>query len=160
MTRAAVRFYADRILGKELKRYVHTIRIEFNEFYDDNETDIAWCEYREPRNGGRPRTFVIAFNSKYLDIRVRDYLMTLFHELTHLKQYISQDLQGVNPDVVKWKGKPVKVGSINYWLEPWEIEARGMEQACYTLFTEAHPEFRLKRFTPRYNGRSNSSWKG
>ena len=54
---------------------------------------------------------------------------TLFHELTHAKQYLSGALEDFNENVCYWKGHCYKgdfenTESPDYWNAPWEVEAR------------------------------------
>lgn len=52
--------------------------------------------------------------------------LTLFHELVHVKQY---ELDGLymGDELMMFKGE--RYHGTNYWWYPWEIEARGMEEA-------------------------------
>ena len=54
---------------------------------------------------------------------------TLFHELTHVKQYEDGHLQDIDEDVVYWLGNYYRgdfqdTFSKTYWNAPWEVEAR------------------------------------
>jgi hypothetical protein len=54
---------------------------------------------------------------------------TIFHEMTHIKQYM-QDGFKIGAKKVSWQGKKFSVKSEkDYWLSPWEMEARAMEEA-------------------------------
>ena len=60
-----------------------------------------------------------------------DVLETLFHEMTHLRQYLTGDLVDVKADVCEWKGKEYSgdwseahESNSEYWNAPWEVEAR------------------------------------
>jgi len=48
----------------------------------------------------------------------------------HIKQFVYGE---TNEALTRWKGKKVS-GDIDYWFEPWEIEARGLELALFTKF--------------------------
>lgn len=54
---------------------------------------------------------------------------TVFHELTHVRQYLCGELEDVNPQVAYWKGHYYEgdfenTESPDYWNAPWEVEAR------------------------------------
>jgi len=57
---------------------------------------------------------------------------TLFHEMVHLRQYVSGKMIDLPDDVVQWKGKEITgewaEGHTEehdaYWNAPWEVEAR------------------------------------
>lgn len=54
---------------------------------------------------------------------------TVFHEMTHIKQFM-QDGFKIGAKKVSWQGKKFSVKSEkDYWLSPWEMEARAMEEA-------------------------------
>lgn len=54
---------------------------------------------------------------------------TIFHEMTHIKQYM-QDGFKIGAKKVSWQGKKFSMKSEkDYWLSPWEMEARAMEEA-------------------------------
>lgn len=58
-----------------------------------------------------------------------EILETLFHELTHVRQYLCGELEDVNPQVAYWKGTRYEgdfedTASSEYWTAPWEVEAR------------------------------------
>ena len=54
---------------------------------------------------------------------------TLFHELTHVRQYALGHLEDVGEQVVFWLGHEYKgdfedTSTETYWNAPWEVEAR------------------------------------
>lgn len=76
-------------------------------------------------------------------------LLTLAHEMVHLKQYARGELfeyhykQGTS----RWQGKifedDERVGD-NYWFMPWEIEAMGYEQGLVRTFVKKMQEEGIK----------------
>lgn len=68
---------------------------------------------------------------------VHEVLSTVFHELTHVKQYI-QDGFDMTKDSAVWKGKSFKITGTfwNYWKSPWEKEARKMEKRLLKRYLE------------------------
>jgi predicted metallopeptidase len=60
----------------------------------------------------------------FIDNISKDQTITILsHELIHLKQYNSGDLNVIGNGVVLWKGKEIKVLDIPYEQRPWEKEA-------------------------------------
>jgi hypothetical protein len=58
-----------------------------------------------------------------------DIVETLFHELTHVRQYALGQLEDVGEQVVYWLGHYYRgdfenTDSLEYWNAPWEVEAR------------------------------------
>ena len=81
----------------------------------------------------RPRTFDLEIHSK---MSLRKVLETVAHEMVHVKQYARGELyQGVRVNKYRWQGK--WVGEMNYWDEPWEIEAHGREAGLFVRWAEA-----------------------
>ena len=51
--------------------------------------------------------------------------------MVHVRQYALGD---VNINCTRWKGSKVEVP--DYWTEPWEIEAYGMQPGLFTKFAK------------------------
>lgn len=64
-------------------------------------------------------------------------LMTLAHEVVHLKQFINNELKNINDNYCRWNGKKVDYLLVNYWDHPWEIEAHGREKGLYYRFLDS-----------------------
>lgn len=76
----------------------------------------------------RPREFVIRADSR---INKRDMLITVAHEMVHMKQFARGELYHSSvKHANKWKGKWYKQDS-EYWDLPWEIEAHGRELGLF-----------------------------
>jgi hypothetical protein len=73
----------------------------------------------------RPREFLIEIDPK-LDIEL--YTKTIIHELVHLRQWV----QGVLKERRgKMYYKDIKCEDLDYWEQPHEIEAHGLEESYY-----------------------------
>lgn len=59
-----------------------------------------------------------------------DIVKVVAHEMVHVKQY-EQDGLVLENDCFWYKGKEVQE---DYWFCPWEIEARGYEQAFWSMY--------------------------
>lgn len=67
-----------------------------------------------------------------------DLLKCVFHEMTHIKQYKHNGLRfGTKKVELGGQKYPFK-DSIDYWLSPWEMEARAMEEALLFFWGEAN----------------------
>lgn len=81
----------------------------------------------------RPRCFEIEVNSK---LTMRKLLETVAHEMVHVKQYARGELyQGMRVNKHRWQGR--WVGDMDYWDQPWEIEAHGREAGLFVRWAEA-----------------------
>lgn len=155
ITKDAVKFFCENFLHPRTKDRLEEIKISFIKSKSD---ELAWCG-PEDAEEQRPVYFSMDFNDKYTDMRLREYLLTIFHELTHMRQYATGQLRDLNNGSTNWRGKNYPADT-NYWLMPWEVEAQGMEVSVYQLFVVKYPEYNLKRFKKRYNGRHRSGWTG
>jgi hypothetical protein len=73
-------------------------------------------------------------------------LLTLAHEMTHVKQFARRELIEIKADVLfKWYGE-VFGDEVHYYETPWEIEAHGREIGLYYLWRES---VRLTRHTEK-----------
>ena len=120
--RAAL-FYAEQLLKpKTLDNF--DLKIRFNSKID--AYGYASVTEFSPRN--KPRQFEIELHP---DIGAYDILKTLAHEMVHVKQYIAGD---VNIALTRWRG--TRVDDVDYWDQPWEIEAHGIEVGLFTKFVK------------------------
>ena len=120
--RAAL-FYAEQLLTPKMLENVY-LRIKFNpkiEAYGYAQI----LEYNESR---KAREFEIELHS---GIGAVEILRTLAHEMTHIKQFAYNE---TNENLTRWKGIKVNSDDIDYWVQPWEIEAHGMESGLFTKF--------------------------
>lgn len=69
----------------------------------------------------------IVFNSAH-SWSLPEFAQCLGHELVHVKQYAYKELSMLSGDTVKYKQKLYRTSNaMEYWLAPWELEARGYE---------------------------------
>lgn len=63
------------------------------------------------------------------ELSLLEFVRVLGHELVHVKQLIHDDLQlEIAKNTTKFRGKYYRTfNNVEYWLSPWEIEARGYE---------------------------------
>ena len=51
--------------------------------------------------------------------------------MVHIKQYAYNE---TNETLTRWKGQRVDSETIDYWTQPWEVEAHGYEAGLFTKF--------------------------
>jgi hypothetical protein len=73
----------------------------------------------------RPREFLIEIDPK-LDFEL--YTKTLIHELIHVRQWVHGVLKERKG---KMYYKDIKCEDLDYWEQPHEIEAHGLEESYY-----------------------------
>lgn len=78
-----------------------------------------------------PGEFEIEASAGFLDQATEDEVVKLIaHEMVHVKQHVKEGLDVTN---CIWKGQQYEP---NYWFAPWEIEARGLEEAFLHYYHE------------------------
>ena len=90
------------------------------------EKVYGYCDVTD--DSYRPRQFVIEMCT-YLDEEL--YIKTLFHELTHLAQWVRGSLR-VRYGKMCYSKEPVE--KWDYWHQPHEIEAREEEERLYEWY--------------------------
>ena len=147
--RKAARFYAKELMHPNLVKNLY-LQIKFikptREFPDKGQ-----CEWDDIDGPPNPRYFTI-FLAKRLS--KKDAYQTLAHEMVHLKQYAKNEMTGLihSSGLHLWKGADYKLNSkfaparksknmvkcdpkgIDYFYQPWEIEAYGLEVGLWVYF--------------------------
>lgn len=109
---AAIVYFADSLITRQLSRNLHiTIK------YKKTENYWGLTSVEGYNKSGKPRHFVIEVN-RFLN--EREKIMTIAHEMVHIKQYAILDL---NEEMTLWRGKSINADKIPYINQPWEKEA-------------------------------------
>jgi len=80
------------------------------------------------------RSYVIELDYK---MDMNDICLTICHEMTHVKQFIRQELEYTANSVI-WKSR--KYTTDDYLAQPWEKEAIKEEKILSELFYSEHPQ--------------------
>jgi len=96
------------------------------------------CDTNE-NNSGKFRDFDIYIRNS---MSRKNQLCTLAHELVHVKQYATGELNPYikNKKYLQWKKSVVDLDTVNYWDLPWEIEAHGKEPGLYNHYLRSLKE--------------------
>lgn len=120
--RRATLFFAKSLMSKKMLDYIY-IQIKFNKNLDA----YGYAEITEYNSVGKPRGFEIEIHP---GIGAYEILKSIAHEMTHVKQFVYCE---TNDTLTRWKGKPVNT-DVDYWMQPWELEARGYETSLFSKF--------------------------
>ena len=94
---------------------------------------FGYCMAEDGERADRPREFTIDVAR---GLKLRDLLTTIAHEMVHVKQYARGELyQSARTAKMRWQGK--WVGDMDYYDEPWEIEAHGREEGLFVRWCDA-----------------------
>ena len=132
---ASQRKYTESIIKYCLKKLTPRISRDLDITVKFKKLDgvYGYCLSNEDFTTDRPRTFEIEIDRS---LRLRRLLETVAHEMVHVKQYARGELyQGVRIAKHRWKGKWVS-NNIDYWDQPWEIEAHGREAGLFIRWAE------------------------
>ena len=121
--RRAALFYASELMSKKVLENVY-LRIKFS----NKIPAFGYAEIIGYNDSRKAREFEIEIHS---GIGARNILKTLAHEMTHIKQYVYSE---TNETLTRWKGLRIDSDTIDYWDQPWEIEAFGMETGLFSKF--------------------------
>lgn len=127
LAKSAVYFFLDKMCPR-LKNKLY-IRVIGDKLLTERENIHADCDFLDT-DSRYPREFKIRICT---DTQIDLFLISLMHELIHVKQFARGELIYKGP-VYKWKGKMVDPERVEYWDQPWEIEAHGREKGLVCQF--------------------------
>ena len=126
----AAEYYASLLMSNRTIQTVH-LEISLKKKLDDNVE--GYCYFVESSSGYKK--FYIELLKNF---PIDDLLLSLAHEVVHLKQFAIGELKHAShlKNSYKWQGKFYDEGKIHYYDLPWEIEAHGRERGLYSRFVE------------------------
>lgn len=131
--REAIRYFGKRLLSRRTYKSVKIKVVFATEGLEHSKATCAWND--RPRYS---RDFTIQVNPT---LGSRTVLLSLAHEMVHIKQYATGELQDylTNVHKSKWRGKIYYCYTDeDYWLySPWEFDAFGREIGLYKTFMES-----------------------
>jgi len=103
----------------------------------------AWVNYRGVFDG--KKRFDMVLNARRLNkkamkpmFRLKAIMLDMAHELTHVKQYLNNELFDYVDGKARYKGEVFHLGHTEdeeeYFNSPWEIEAYGREYGFYKMY--------------------------
>ena len=132
LVESATRFYAEKLMGKRLTENLKiTVNLNRNLLSKEGlEGSAVWED-----DSYRPREFIVEIDST---VKVRNLLLTLAHEMVHVKQWAKDEMyEYLNTiGMVRFKGEKVHLDSLEYWDQPWEIEAYGKQLGLFIRYCE------------------------
>lgn len=106
----------------------------------------AWVVYEGTFEG--KKRFAMTLNARRLNKnakkpvpRLKSLMLDAAHELTHIKQYLNNELFDYVDGKARYKGEVFPLGQSSeddetYYSSPWEIEAYGREYGMYKMFSK------------------------
>ena len=123
------RWYETKYLsavGKDICLRIHILSFEEGK-------NIGECNCTDdPPN---PRKFLIKIAAT-ADMSKREFIMALAHEMVHLKQYALNQLRDFDKKEITVFQRKVYSYDMEYWEQPWEVEAYGMERGLLHRYAQ------------------------
>ena len=124
-------WYAEKLMSNRL---MSGLEIDIN--LRKNLIDKEDCEGTatwEDENS-RPKEFTIELDVTY---SIRDALITLAHEMVHIKQWAKGEMyEYLKSGLIRFHKTKFDVDNIDYWDYPWEVEAFGKQLGLFVRFCE------------------------
>ena len=81
--------------------------------------------------------FLVAL-SPNIEWEEKNFVKTIAHELAHVRQFTYDGLEfGEDEEVICFRSGEYRfTNEMEYWLAPWEIEARGYEDAIWHVYCQ------------------------
>lgn len=130
----ATEWMAQLILSNKMMRNLF-VQVEFTPEYGlKGSTECLDQDYR-------PREFKICIDP---NLSRRNQLLTLAHELVHVKQFAMGEMRYTKyTELIKWNKQTIHNEETEYWDLPWEIEAFGREYGMYIRYVEHRAKEKL-----------------
>lgn len=119
-------FTLSQLLSQRILNNIN-IKIILHRSHFNKDKDLGVCDFKLTYP---IRDFTLHI---YAGVPQPKILLTLFHELVHIRQYAVGDLAPTYRHVshVRWEGVWLDTETHNYYDLPWEIEAHGRERGLY-----------------------------
>jgi hypothetical protein len=131
-TEQAIGWAVCRVLGDKANLANITFNFDEDEMtvtnhHGETETMSGLCVWY---NWEKTPTFDIEIHPNMTE---RQFMMTLFHELVHVRQYMHGELikLPVGEELYRWRGTNIRARVLQYHDLPWEIEASTEEKKFY-----------------------------
>ena len=119
----AAMFYAEQLMTPKMLENIF-VRIKFDSKIDA----LGYAEVVNYNESNKPREFQIELNPL---AGSHDILETLAHEMVHIKQYAYGE---TNEYGTRWRGQRINTENLDYYNEPWEVEAYGVSVGLFSKF--------------------------
>lgn len=88
------------------------------------------------------------------DLSYKKLMNTIAHELTHVKQFMREELDVYHNGHILWKNELIDEKDFDYLDLPYEIEARGYEFSLTTRYELFKKHLKKSKNSPDFSGLS------
>jgi hypothetical protein len=138
LLKLAAQSFADKLLSPQLEKNIQ-VKIKIHDRLDAG----GFCDFEE-EGLSNPRSFKIDICRTKKKIHM---FSVLAHEMVHLKQMAKGEMKDKyvkSRYVTVWRGDWYE-DDVNYWDQPWELEAYGLENSLVAKFLIEHNQFKNLR---------------
>lgn len=143
LVKKAVNFYGKYLIGPGKTFDNIELTLKFEKMYTI-DGDYGYCDWNIEVD---PHWFTIGLDRA---MSKKEALLALAHEMVHLKQYARGEMKDLYRPVrmVRFHGEKYLHEEMDYWEQPWEIEAYGREKGLYYKFLnylrDGEPEIKCR----------------
>jgi hypothetical protein len=120
------------LVGKRLTKFLFlSIRLSPSLYKEGLDGEASWLD-----GNIRPRDFAIRLDQR---LSIANLLLTLAHELVHVRQYVTNEMFDYAHDVnlTRWRKKVVNTDGMEHGDIPWEKDAIASEQPTVAAYHRA-----------------------
>ena len=116
-------YFAEILLSSRMLKFVN-IEVKIV----SGNAPSGLCIIDEYNNQNKPRSFTIEINKNQSKLEI---LNAVAHEMVHVKQYVYGEL---NEQMSSWLGQKIDCDEIDYFEQPWEVEAYNLEAFLTVMY--------------------------
>ena len=116
-------YFAEILLSSRMLKFVN-IEVKIV----SGNAPSGLCIIDEYNNQNKPRSFTIEINKNQSKLEI---LNAVAHEMVHVKQYVYGEL---NEQMSSWLGQKIDCDEVNYFEQPWEVEAYNLEAFLTVMY--------------------------
>jgi len=129
MSKSMVEFAAHYLMSGRLANTL-TVKVKIIDDLWQKDHCHADCIYVD--SDYRPKEFLIRVDGGMME---RPFLETIAHEMVHIKQYARDEMRELYDGRHRFLGSYYD-SDLNYWEQPWEIEAHGRERGLFEMWVD------------------------
>ena len=121
----AISFFSDYLLGRRLSKNIY-IHVTFDPSLFELHNELGYMSWTDVA-ARCPRKFIVKIDAQ---LNKEKALLTMAHEMVHIKQYARGELRDMEAHSKKWLGMIFSEDD-DYYALPWEKDALTMETLLY-----------------------------
>lgn len=130
-SKSLANFCAKKLMHKNLADNI-SVRVVLRSNLHTEESNLGTVIWED--DSYKPREFTMEIDTS---VRLRRVLESVAHEMVHVKQFARGEMRDlIIAERVSWLGSSYHRHSMDYYDQPWEIEAHGRELGLFIRWAE------------------------